>query len=170
MRRTEKLPGPSHAIGSGIPAGSFAFGCMFQHSGGVTDGCHVKNGLRVSSYPALLQERQALHGLSQPHATKTQATGSTCPNHRGPTTSPHFQQRRVFSLEARCERGFHQGHRKPKGGFSPRNAARLLLLGVPRPSHLQRPLTLSSGARITWSGLRRWAGQPKCGTLPMLPD
>lgn len=48
--------------------------------------------VRVSSYPDLHQARQALPGLSQPQTTKTQATSSTCPDHRGPTTSPHFQQ------------------------------------------------------------------------------
>lgn len=41
MGRTEQSPQVPQAMGSGSPAGSLAFGNMFQHLAGVTAGCYA---------------------------------------------------------------------------------------------------------------------------------
>lgn len=128
-----------------------ALGHLFQHSAEVITGCHalkMGKGVFLSS-PA--------PGKTDPAWTQeTKIQGKTPPDLATGAPPPAPLPTTVFSLEARSKGGFHQGHRRSRGGL-PADVARLLLLGVPRPFYLQRSHTLSTRAHAVWSGLRCWA-------------
>lgn len=155
--------GSSHAVGWGGPAGSLAFGGMFQHSVRVTVGCHL---LRVGKGLFPFSSAPGKTGPAGPQP----ATGGQDQGHRhyliwpqGSHNQPPLTMKGIF-IRSQMQLGLSQGHRSPQGEVPAEKVAGCCRLGSPSPvPPVEAPHPEFWGAHRT--------GQPQCGTPPpVLPS